>query len=124
MNYDRNFKYGRIWEQVFKRDRVCLICNSNKDLTIDHIVGVKQGGKSTLANLRVLCRGCNVREGQAQRVLKDDPKNQKNRENMIKFRKTHPDYFRLKSKEFVLRNPGYYTSHAYEYRRLYVASKI
>lgn len=46
--------------QVFARDgRKCEACHSNRQLEIDHIVPVAEGGMPALFNLRVLCRTCN-----------------------------------------------------------------
>lgn len=46
---------GRIWR--------CEICGSREDITVDHIVPISKGGKSTYANTRLLCRACNSRKG-------------------------------------------------------------
>jgi len=41
----------------------CKQCGSNKDLTIDHIIPLSQGGTSESLNLQVLCRECNQAKG-------------------------------------------------------------
>lgn len=46
---------GRIWR--------CEQCGAREDLTVDHIVPISKGGKSTYANTRLLCRPCNSRKG-------------------------------------------------------------
>lgn len=40
----------------------CAYCQSEEDLTIDHITPLAAGGKSTRGNLQVLCRRCNSRK--------------------------------------------------------------
>lgn len=51
---------------VFERDGfACLICTASDDLTLDHIVAYSKGGPDTVENLRVLCRSCNSRKGDA-----------------------------------------------------------
>lgn len=50
--------------QVLQRDNfACCNCGSLTDLTIDHIVSEKVGGKLELSNLQTLCRRCNSRKG-------------------------------------------------------------
>jgi 5-methylcytosine-specific restriction endonuclease McrA len=50
--------------KVLERDsHSCQSCGAVNDLTIDHIVPEKVGGKATLNNLQVLCRVCNSRKG-------------------------------------------------------------
>jgi len=51
-----------IRKKIFERDgRVCRYCGSTENLTLDHIIPVKDGGKNTLDNLQVLCRSCNAK---------------------------------------------------------------
>ncbi len=53
-------KRYRIW----KRDGgACVKCGSKRGLQVDHIVPVAHGGGCEEENLRILCGGCNVREG-------------------------------------------------------------
>ena len=53
-------KRYRIW----KRDGgACVKCGSKKGLQVDHIVPVARGGGCEEENLRLLCGGCNLREG-------------------------------------------------------------
>ncbi len=53
-------KRYRIW----KRDGgACVKCGSKKGLQVDHIVPVARGGSCEEENLRILCGGCNLREG-------------------------------------------------------------
>lgn len=45
---------------VFARDgRRCAQCRSSRQLEIDHIKSVAEGGLPVMENLRVLCRSCN-----------------------------------------------------------------
>ncbi len=53
-------KRYRVWE----RDRgACMKCGSKVGLQVDHIVPVARGGGCEEENLRLLCGGCNVRQG-------------------------------------------------------------
>ena len=46
-------------ERVFTRyDYKCCNCGTEQDLRIDHIVGIKNGGKDVETNLCVLCEKC------------------------------------------------------------------
>lgn len=40
----------------------CVICNTSKDLTIDHIKPQIVKGGNNIDNLRLLCRSCNSKE--------------------------------------------------------------
>ncbi len=49
---------------VFLRDRAsCVFCGSVENISIDHIISVKNGGESNITNLQTLCRTCNSRKG-------------------------------------------------------------
>ncbi|MCB9025951.1 MAG: HNH endonuclease [Bdellovibrionaceae bacterium] len=49
--------------QVWQRDEgKCQICSGQSFLNIDHIQPLAMGGKSKLANLRLLCFNCNQRQ--------------------------------------------------------------
>lgn len=51
---------------VFARDgHACAFCNTTKDLEIDHVEPVCEGGRPDLTNLRVLCKRCNVERNKA-----------------------------------------------------------
>lgn len=39
----------------------CELCQSTKNLVIDHIIPLSQGGTNELDNLRTLCASCNNR---------------------------------------------------------------
>lgn len=49
-----------IRDQIFQRDKRCLKCGTDKNLTIDHIVPLSKGGKKNISNLQTLCESCNV----------------------------------------------------------------
>ena len=57
--------YGSAWQQrsraLIARMPWCLWCGATRDLTVDHIVPLSQGGSNESDNLRVLCRKCNSR---------------------------------------------------------------
>lgn len=49
---------------IFRRDgNTCQYCGSKKDLTIDHVVPVSKGGKSTWTNMVTACHKCNNKKG-------------------------------------------------------------
>lgn len=51
---------------VFARDgHLCAFCKATKDLEIDHVEPVCEGGRPDLTNLRVLCKRCNVERNKA-----------------------------------------------------------
>jgi len=51
-------------ENIFRRDGLkCLYCDSNKNLTIDHVIPRSRGGGNTWENLATCCSRCNVKKG-------------------------------------------------------------
>jgi 5-methylcytosine-specific restriction endonuclease McrA len=58
-------KYVRrgAWVNIQVKRRIvalpCAICGRPDDIECDHIVGLREGGKSEEANLQPLCRTCN-----------------------------------------------------------------
>jgi 5-methylcytosine-specific restriction endonuclease McrA len=49
--------------EVWKRDGFkCVKCNSDSDLSVDHIHPRSKGGSDDMSNLRTLCRTCNSRK--------------------------------------------------------------
>jgi len=70
---------GSIRRAVIERDgRVCQLCSRpvvvrtrrrgrarthDHQLTLDHVVAVVNGGATSIDNLRVCCRRCNMRKG-------------------------------------------------------------
>lgn len=51
-------------KNVISRDRhTCQYCGSHDKLTIDHVVPVSKGGKSTFENCVAACQECNSKKG-------------------------------------------------------------
>ena len=49
---------------VWQRDGgQCRNCGSRQDLHFDHVIPRSWGGASTVDNVQVLCRGCNLKKG-------------------------------------------------------------
>jgi 5-methylcytosine-specific restriction endonuclease McrA len=68
----RIFKYIRVpyksvvltRNNIFKRDNfTCQYCDAQTNLTLDHLIPVSKGGKSSWTNLVTACRPCNARKG-------------------------------------------------------------
>jgi 5-methylcytosine-specific restriction endonuclease McrA len=55
--------WAKLRKIVIERDGGCVTCGSVDDLTADHIVPARHGGKTVLENLQCLCRSCNARKG-------------------------------------------------------------
>lgn len=47
---------------VNSRDKTCVYCDSNSNLTIDHVLPEMKGGDNSVDNLVVACRPCNARK--------------------------------------------------------------
>ena len=47
----------------FRDNYECQSCDTNEDLTFDHILPVSKGGQTTFDNLQLLCRSCNSAKG-------------------------------------------------------------
>ena len=37
----------------------CVVCGSDKEITLDHIIPISRGGRHSVGNLQPLCRSCN-----------------------------------------------------------------
>ncbi len=66
-------------QNIFKRDRHrCQYCESEKDLTLDHVLPRSRGGKSSWTNLTTACKKCNSFKGdrtpeEAEMILINKP---------------------------------------------------
>ena len=47
---------------IIKRDKKCLCCGSENNLSIDHIIPINKGGENKLGNLQTLCKSCNSKK--------------------------------------------------------------
>ena len=52
--------YGRDWQRLrgrfLKANPRCVVCGSDVDVEIDHIIPLERGGESEWSNLQTLCR--------------------------------------------------------------------
>lgn len=55
--YDSHWK--QLARQVIAASPRCAWCGSTRDLTVDHVQPLSQGGSNDSSNLRVLCRAHN-----------------------------------------------------------------
>jgi len=56
--------YKKTFEEVKMRYNFrCCNCQTDKNLTLDHIIPVSKGGGDNIDNLQVLCRSCNSKKG-------------------------------------------------------------
>lgn len=59
--------YDSAWRRLSQMMRAahpwCAKCGSTKDLTLDHIISLANGGTNDAANAQVLCRKCNSQKG-------------------------------------------------------------
>ena len=54
---------SEIKKAVWKRDGgKCVKCGSTMELQYDHIIPVSKGGSSTIANIQILCKTCNLKK--------------------------------------------------------------
>ncbi|MFD6970149.1 HNH endonuclease [Streptomyces sp. NPDC059949] len=56
-----DYQWQKVRAEAIKLQPYCSFCGTDRDLTGDHILPLKDGGKNTLDNVRVLCRSCNTR---------------------------------------------------------------
>lgn len=81
-------------KNVFVRDKFrCIYCGSKDVLTIDHVIPVSRGGKTTFDNCVASCKPCNSNKGnrtpsEARMFLKRQP-----------FTPTISEFIRLKIKQ-------------------------
>lgn len=51
-------------KEIYERDKVCVYCGSNENLSLDHIISLKRGGNSLHTNFVVACMSCNASKGE------------------------------------------------------------
>ena len=61
--YVKRHKVPLSKKNIFLRDKVCVYCGSNKDLTIDHVIPTSKGGKHEWTNVVAACKSCNLKKG-------------------------------------------------------------
>lgn len=44
---------------IVNENSVCVFCDSNHKLQLDHIIAITKGGKNTTENIQILCCRCN-----------------------------------------------------------------
>lgn len=72
MTYDKEHHQSGAWKTARKQalkllQHDCTMCGKKDligdDLTVDHIIAVKNGGTNEIDNLTILCRSCNSSKG-------------------------------------------------------------
>ena len=55
----------RLWKDSIKDEwnRKCAYCNSEENLTLDHIIPQSKGGKDDKHNILCACKSCNTLKG-------------------------------------------------------------
>ena len=56
-------KWRRLSQMMRAAHPWCVKCGSTKDLTLDHIISLANGGTNDASNAQVLCRKCNSQKG-------------------------------------------------------------
>lgn len=70
--FPRRFRDELREEHIERHGSYCLGCDSAvafEDLSVDHIVPMSRGGRTSRANAAVLCRRCNSRKGNSMSML-------------------------------------------------------
>jgi 5-methylcytosine-specific restriction endonuclease McrA len=49
------WEWGRLRDQVHRRDRVCVVCGATSNLVVHHRIPLRDGGTSRLDNLELRC---------------------------------------------------------------------
>lgn len=61
----QKIKSSKWWQNKISSNPSCYYCGkvlTKKDITMDHIVPLSQGGKSVKSNLVICCRECNIKK--------------------------------------------------------------
>lgn len=58
-----SFTFDEWVELCITYENVCLACNQERPLTIDHIKPLAQGGSNWISNIQPLCKECNSVKG-------------------------------------------------------------
>jgi hypothetical protein len=70
--FPRSFREELIAHHVARNGSWCGHCERRvprRHLTVDHIVSMQNGGRSSRANAQVMCRSCNSRKGAKNTIL-------------------------------------------------------
>lgn len=59
----RNDLTSKQIEALLLQYPACMLCDSSKDITIEHFVPITRGGENTLDNVGVFCNSCNGTKG-------------------------------------------------------------
>lgn len=62
--------------KIYKRDGYqCVVCGVSKDLTLDHVLALANGGTNDEDNLQTMCHSCNSKKGVKLWQLEGRPQN-------------------------------------------------
>ena len=81
---------------MVRDDHKCVYCGTEKELTIDHVIPISQGGKTSFENCVAACKTCNSKKGsrtpsEAKMYLRVQP-----------YAPTISEFFRKKMKQLGL----------------------